>query len=334
MARDIGIDLGTCTVLVFVAGKGVVLREPAIVAKNNRTDKIIAVGQEAKRMVGRTPTDVTAVRPLKKGVITEFDVTLIMLKHFLQKAAPGFSIGRPRLLIAIPASITSVERRAVAQAGREAGGGQVYLMEEPILAALGAGLDISGPRGHMIVDIGGGTSDIAVLSMNEMVRQISTRVGGDAFDEAIVRYVRRAFNMVIGESTAEQAKIAVGSAMPMERKETEIRGRNLVTGLPRGLIIDSYTLREAIVEPLGVIRRAVRQVLDSTPPELLGDIIDRGIVLTGGGALLDGLDRFLSNETGLPANVVEDPVSCVARGTEKVLDAIASYQDHMKKISV
>ena len=186
MARDIGIDLGTCTVLVFVAGKGVVLREPAIVAKNNRTDKIIAVGQEAKRMVGRTPTDVTAVRPLKKGVITEFDVTLIMLKHFLQKAAPGFSIGRPRLLIAIPASITSVERRAVAQAGREAGGGQVYLMEEPILAALGAGLDISGPRGHMIVDIGGGTSDIAVLSMNEMVRQISTRVGGDAFDEAIV----------------------------------------------------------------------------------------------------------------------------------------------------
>ncbi|HHW26958.1 MAG TPA: rod shape-determining protein [Firmicutes bacterium] len=334
MARDIGIDLGTCTVLVFVAGKGVVLREPAIVAKNNRTDKIIAVGQEAKRMVGRTPTDVTAVRPLKKGVITEFDVTLIMLKHFLQKAAPGFSIGRPRLLIAIPASITSVERRAVAQAGREAGGGQVYLMEEPILAALGAGLDISGPRGHMIVDIGGGTSDIAVLSMNEMVRQISTRVGGDAFDEAIVRYVRRAFNMVIGESTAEQAKIAVGSAMPMERKETEIRGRNLVTGLPRGLIIDSYTLREAIDEPLGVIRRAVRQVLDSTPPELLGDIIDRGIVLTGGGALLDGLDRFLSNETGLPANVVEDPVSCVARGTEKVLDAIASYQDHMKKISV
>jgi len=186
----------------------------------------------------------------------------------------------------------------------------------------------------MIVDIGGGTSDIAVLSMNEMVRQISTRVGGDAFDEAIVRYVRRAFNMVIGESTAEQAKIAVGSAMPMERKETEIRGRNLVTGLPRGLIIDSYTLREAIDEPLGVIRRAVRQVLDSTPPELLGDIIDRGIVLTGGGALLDGLDRFLSNETGLPANVVEDPVSCVARGTEKVLDAIASYQDHMKKISV
>jgi len=334
MARDIGIDLGTCTVLVFVAGKGVVLREPAIVAKNNRTDKIIAVGQEAKRMVGRTPTDVTAVRPLKKGVITEFDVTLIMLKHFLQKAAPGFSIGRPRLLIAIPASITSVERRAVAQAGREAGGGQVYLMEEPILAALGAGLDISGPRGHMIVDIGGGTSDIAVLSMNEMVRQISTRVGGDAFDEAIVRYVRRAFNMVIGESTAEQAKIAVGSAMPMERKETEIRGRNLVTGLPRGLIIDSYTLREAIDEPLGVIRRAVRQVLDSTPPELLGDIIDRGIVLTGGGALLDGLDRFLSNETGLPANVVEDPVSCVARGTEKVFDAIASYQDHMKKISV
>lgn len=334
MARDIGIDLGTCTVLVFVAGKGVVLREPAIVAKNNRTDKIIAVGQEAKRMVGRTPTDVTAVRPLKKGVITEFDVTLIMLKHFLQKAAPGFSIGRPRLLIAIPASITSVERRAAAQAGREAGGGQVYLMEEPILAALGAGLDISGPRGHMIVDIGGGTSDIAVLSMNEMVRQISTRVGGDAFDEAIVRYVRRAFNMVIGESTAEQAKIAVGSAMPMERKETEIRGRDLVTGLPRGLIIDSYTLREAIDEPLGVIRRAVRQVLDSTPPELLGDIIDRGIVLTGGGALLDGLDRFLSNETGLPANVVEDPVSCVARGTEKVLDAIASYQDHMKKISV
>lgn len=334
MARDIGIDLGTCSVLVFVAGKGVVCREPSIVVRNNRTREVIAVGQEAKRMMGKTPADVSAIRPLKMGVITDFDVTLIMLKYFLAKSTPGFSLGRPRLLLAVPASITSVERRAVAQAGREAGGSQVYLMEEPILAALGAGLDISCPRGHMIVDIGGGTSDIAVLSMNEMVKEISTRVGGDAFDDAIVRYVRRAFNMVIGDNTAEQAKMAIGSAMPEERKETEIRGRDLVTGLPRGLIIDSYTLREAISEPLGTIRRAVRQVLDSTPPELLADIVDRGIVLTGGGALLDGLDRFLSHETGLPANVVDDPVSCVARGTEKVLEAISTYQSHIKKISV
>lgn len=334
MARDIGIDLGTCTVLVFVGGKGVVLREPSIVVRNNRTREIIAVGQEAKRMMGRTPTDVSAIRPLKLGVITDFDVTLVMLKYFLGKSTPGFSIGRPRLLVAIPASITSVERRAVAQAGREAGGSRVYLMEEPILAALGAGLEISSPGGHMIVDIGGGTSDIAVLSMNEMVRDISTRVGGDAFDDAIVRYVRRAFNMVIGENTAEQAKIAVGSAMPEERKETEIRGRDLVTGLPRGIIIDSFTLREAIAEPLGAIRRAVRQVLDSTPPELLGDIVDRGIVLTGGGALLDGIDRFLSNETGLAANVVDDPVSCVARGTMKVLEGLSPYENHLKKISV
>ncbi len=333
MAKDIGVDLGTCTVLVFVAGKGIVCREPSIVVKNARTNDIVAVGHEAKKMIGKTPADVVAIRPLRMGVITDFSVTLAMLKHFLSKCTSAFRIGRPRVLLAVPASITSVERRAVALAGREAGGGQVYLMEEPILSALGAGLDISTPHGHFVVDIGGGTSDIAVLSMNEMVRDVSTRVGGDAFDDAIVKYVRRAFNMVIGENTAEKAKIEVGSAMPAERKETEVRGRDLVTGLPRGLIIDSFTLREAISEPLGSIRRAVRQVLDSTPPELLADIIDRGIVLTGGGSLLDGIDRFLSAETGLSANVVDDPASCVARGTEKVLEYIAVYQNHMRKIS-
>lgn len=333
LGRDVGIDLGTCSVLVFVSGKGIVTREPSVVAKTISGSRVIAVGREAKRMLGRTPRDIAAVRPLREGVITDFDVTLAMLKYFMRKSLSWFPPIRPRLLLAIPAAVTHVERRAVLQAGRAAGGGTVYVMEEPILAALGAGLDISGPSGHMVVDIGGGTTDIAVLSMREMVTDTSTRVGGDAFDEAIVRSVRREYNLVIGENTAEQAKIHAASAMPRERKEYLVRGRDLVSGLPKSLVLDTFALREAINEPLQTIGQAVRGVLDGTPPELLADIIERGIILTGGGALLDGMGEFLREETGLAVHVADDPVSCVARGTKVALENLTTFERHMKAIS-
>ncbi|MGE5579853.1 MAG: rod shape-determining protein [Bacillota bacterium] len=333
IGRDVGIDLGTCSVLVFVSGRGVVIREPSVVAKSVSGNKVIAVGNEAKKMLGRTPLDIQAVRPLRHGVITDFDVTLAMLKYFLRNSLPWFPPVRPRLLLAIPASVTHVERRAVAQAGKAAGGGKVYLMEEPLLAALGAELDISGPSGHMIVDIGGGTTDIAVLSMRDMVKSVSTRVGGDAFDEAIVRFVRREYNLIIGETTAEAAKMAAGSAVPRERKEVEVRGRDLVSGLPRSLVLDTFSIREAINEPLQTISQAVRSVLDKTPPELLGDIIERGIVLSGGGALLQGIDDYLGAETGLAIHIADDPVSCVARGTRIALENLDMYEKHMKEIS-
>lgn len=325
MGRQVGIDLGTCSVLVFVRGMGIVTREPAVVAKEVSTNKIIAVGDEAKRMLGRTPGNIVAVRPLRGGVITDYDVTLAMLRHFVKESLPWFPPVKPELLIAVPASATHVERRAVLQAGKEAGGGNVHVLEEPLLAALGAGLDIDGPSGHMVVDIGGGTTDIAVLSMRDMVAQTSTRVGGDALDDAIVRYVRREYNLIIGEQTAERAKIAVGSAFPTEKAEVEIRGRDLVTGMPRSLVLDSWGVREAMSDPLATIAQAVRSVLDKTPPELLGDIIDRGIVLTGGGALLHGMDEFIGRETGVAVHIAEDPVSCVAAGTKTALERLNIY---------
>lgn len=333
IGRDVGIDLGTCSVLVFVSGRGIVTREPSVVAKEVSGNRVIAVGDEAKKMLGRTPGDIQAVRPLRNGVITDFDTTLAMLKHFLRVSLPWFPPVRPRLLLAIPASVTHVERRAVVQAGRAAGGGKVYLMEEPLLAALGAELDISEPTGHMIVDIGGGTTDIAVLSMRDMVRCASTRVGGDAFDEAIVRFVRREYNLIIGETTAETAKIGAGSAVPKERKEFMVRGRDLVSGLPKSLILDTFSLREAINEPLQTIGQAVRGVLDKTPPELLGDIIERGIMLSGGGALLDGIDEYLRAETSVAVHIADDPVSCVARGTGTALENLDLYEKHMRGIS-
>jgi rod shape-determining protein MreB len=333
VGRDVGIDLGTCSVLVFVSGKGIVTREPSVVAKMVSTNRVIAVGDEAKRMLGRTPGDIAVIRPLRQGVITDFDVTLAMLKYFLHKSLRWFPPVRPRLLLAIPASITHVERRAVLQAGKAAGGGRVYVMEEPILAALGAGLDISGASGHMVVDIGGGTTDIAVLSMREMVKDTSTRVGGDALDEAVVRFVRREYNLIIGDTTAEEAKIRAGSAFPKERKEFMVRGRDLVSGLPRSLVLDSFALREAINEPLQTIGQAVCAVLEKTPPELLGDIIERGIVLTGGGALLEGIDEYIRTETGLAVHIADDPVSCVAKGTRVALENLDEYERHMKAIS-
>jgi rod shape-determining protein MreB len=330
MGRHVGIDLGTCSVLVFVSGMGIVTREPSVVAREVSTNKVIAVGNEAKRMLGRTPGTIMALRPLRGGVITDYDVTLAMLRHFVKQSLPWFPPVKPELLIAVPASVTHVERRAVLQAGKEAGGGKVYILEEPLLAALGAGLDIDDPSGHMIVDIGGGTTDIAVLSMRDMVTQASTRVGGDAFDDAIVRYVRREYNLVIGEQTAERAKMAVGSAFPREKTEVEIRGRDLVTGMPRSLVLDSLGVREAINDPLTTIAQAVRSVLDKTPPELLGDIIGRGIVLTGGGALLDGIDEFFRRETGVAVHIAEDPVSCVAAGTKIALEHLDVYGKRYK----
>lgn len=333
IGRDVGIDLGTCSVLVFVSGRGIVTREPSVVARAVDGNRVIAVGEEAKKMLGRTPGGIRVVRPLRQGVITDFEVTLAMLKYFMRKSLPWFPPIRPRLLLAIPASITHVEKRAVFQAGKGAGGGKVYLMEEPLLAALGAGLDISSPSGHMIVDIGGGTTDIAVLSMSEMVKSASTRVGGDAFDEAIVRFVRREYNLIIGETTAEAAKISAGSAVPKERKECMVRGRDLVTGLPKSLILDTFSIREAINEPLQTIGQAVRGVLEKTPPELLGDLIERGIVLTGGGALLEGIDDYIRAETSVAVHLADDPVSCVARGTKVTLENLDFYEKHMKAIS-
>ena len=328
--RDVGIDLGTCSVIVFVSGKGIVIKEPSVVAKRVGSKDVVAVGEEAKRMVGRTPGDIVTVRPLRKGVISDFDVTEIMIKYFLGKSLSRHVLFRPRILLCVPAAVTSVERRAVLQAGQAAGGGKVFLIEEPYAAALGAGLDIAGPVGHMVVDIGGGTSDIAVLSLNGIVTETSTRVGGDALDDAIVRYVRRVYKLVIGEGTSELAKITVGTAFPGIKKEIEIRGRDIVSGLPRSVIIDSYDLLEAMKEPLEIISQAVRWVLEKTPPELLGDIIERGIILTGGGALLHGIDAFLRDETGIPVHVAEDPVTCVAQGTKIALEKFDKYAMHMR----
>jgi rod shape-determining protein MreB len=329
--KDIGIDLGTCSVLVFMSGKGIVMREPSVIARHVESREVLAVGEAARRMVGRTPGNIVTLRPLRQGVITDIEVTELMLRYFLRKCLGSMSITKPRLLLCVPAAITSVERRAVLQAGIAAGGGRVYLIEEPLAAALGAGLDITAPMGHMVVDIGGGTTDIAVLSLNGIVRGISTRIGGNAFDDAIIKFVRKEYNLHIGESTAEQAKINIGSAHAewTEGLRYEIKGRDALTGLPRSMLINSSDLRLAMSEPLDAILSAVRQVLDRTPPELLGDIIDRGIILTGGGALLKGIGSFITDATGLSVHVAEDPVSCVARGTYVALENFDLYKEHM-----
>lgn len=333
LGKDVGIDLGTCSVLVFVSGKGIVTREPSVIARHVGTKEVLAVGEEARRMVGRTPGDIVTVRPLRQGVIVDIELTEIMIKHFLHKSLGRPFIFKPRLLLCVPAAVTSVERRAVLQAGLAAGGGKVYLIEEPLAAALGAGLDITGPSGHMVVDIGGGTTDIAVLSLNGIVREISTRIGGNALDEAIIKYVRKVYKLHIGETTAEEAKIKAGSAYPGEDREIELRGRDAVTGLPRSVVVTSKDLREAMREPLDAISMAIKSVLDQTPPELLGDIVDRGIILTGGGALLSGIDAFIRAETGLPVYVADDPISCVARGTKVALENFELYEQHMKSLS-
>ncbi|MEW6662563.1 MAG: rod shape-determining protein [Bacillota bacterium] len=326
---DIGVDLGTASVLVFVKGKGIVLNEPSVVAIDKVTNQIIAVGAEARRMLGRTPGNIIAIRPLREGVIADYDTTEKMLRYFIEKACGRRFLFKPRVMVCIPAGVTSVEERAVRQATIQAGAKQAYLIEEPLAAALGAGLDIAEPSGSIVVDVGGGTADIAVLSLGGIVVSKSLRVGGDKFDEAIVRYIRREYNLMIGERSAEELKIHVGSAYPKaktENRSMEIRGRDLVTGLPKTISITCEQTWDALQEPVEAIISGVKEVLEKTPPELASDIINKGVVLTGGGALLHGLDTLLAEETGLPVHVAENAISCVALGTGKALSMLHVLQ--------
>lgn len=327
--RDIGIDLGTATVLIYIKGKGIVLREPSVVAMERDSKRILAVGAEARRMLGRTPGNIIATRPLRDGVIADYDITMAMLKHFLDRVAGSRLFAKPRLMICIPAGVTTVEKRAVLEAAHEAGARSASLIEEPLAAALGAGLDITRPTGHMVVDIGGGTCDIAVLSLGGIVRSKSIRVAGDKFDEAIMRYIKKEHNLLIGERTAEEIKIAVATACESRHVEMEVRGRDLMHGMPKTITINSAETREALQETVTAICQSVKQVLEQTPPELTGDIYERGICMTGGGALLHGLDQLIQRHTGVPCYVAEDPTSCVALGTGKALESFEALEDHL-----
>ncbi|HEY8552318.1 MAG TPA: rod shape-determining protein [Thermaerobacter sp.] len=318
--RDLGVDLGTVNTLVYVEGRGIVLNEPSVVAIDRETGRVVAVGAEAHRMLGRTPGHIVAARPLRGGVIADFTATATLLKTLLQRAMPRRLGLRPRMVVCIPAGVTTVERRAVIEAGYEAGARKVYLVEEPVAAALGAGLDIHRPGGHMVVDVGGGTTDIAVLSLGGVVVGASVRVGGDAFDEAIVRHVKRRYNVLIGERTAEQAKIAIGTAVPPDADERfEVRGRDLVTGLPRTLHLTAAEVHEALEEPIGTLLAGLRAALERVPPELAADLVGGGMVLTGGGSLLRGLDRRIAAATGLPVVRPDEPLLTVALGTGAAL---------------
>ncbi|MBQ7116409.1 MAG: rod shape-determining protein [Clostridia bacterium] len=317
-SQDIGVDLGTANTLVFVKGKGIVIREPSVVAVDERTNPktVVAVGADAKRMIGRTPGSITAVRPLKDGVIADFDMTSDMLKEFIKRAISGSPFNRARVMICIPSGVTEVERRAVHDAAKSAGARYVSLIEEPMAAAIGAGLPVLDATGSMIVDIGGGTSEVAVISLGDIVTSKSVRVAGDTFDEAIISYVKRTFNLLIGERSAEDIKLKLGSAYPYEGEAAmEIKGRNLIDGLPKSVEITSEQVRQALADPVDQILDSIRYTLDRTPPELAADIIERGITLTGGGALLRGLDKLISSETGMPVNVAKNPIDCVVNGT-------------------
>ena len=328
--QDIGIDLGTATVIAYVKGKGIVLREPSVVAVDNQTNEVLAVGQEARKMLGRTPGNIVATRPLKDGVISNYTVTEKMLKYFMNKVS-GKSIIAPRMMICIPSQVTEVERRAVIDAASQAGARKVYLIEEPIAAAIGAGIDIAKPCGNMIVDIGGGTTDIAVISLGGSVVSNSIKVAGDKFDEAVIRYIKKKHNVIIGERTAEELKVNIGCVYPkIQDIEMDIRGRDLTTGLPKTLTIYSSEMMEALIEPAMMIVEAVHGVLEKTPPELAADISDKGIYMTGGGSLLDGLDKLLQEKTGINVMIANDTVSCVALGTGKALDNL-DYLDGKKK---
>ncbi|MFX4262646.1 rod shape-determining protein [Pelotomaculum propionicicum] len=320
---DIGVDLGTANVLVFVRGKGIVLHEPSVVAMDKESGRVIAVGSEARRMLGRTPGNIIALRPLRDGVIADYDVTEKMLRYFISKSDGGRKFFfRPRIMVCIPSGVTGVEERAVRQAAIQAGAKEAYLIEEPLAAALGAGLDISQPSGTMVIDIGGGTTDIAVLSLGGIVCSKSLRVGGDKIDEAIVKYIRREYSLAIGERTGEELKMEIGTAdlKGADDKSMEIRGRDMLSGLPKGVVVSRRQVHDAIKEVLDLIVSGVKEVLERTSPELAADIVNKGIILTGGGALLDGMDRLLSRETGLPIYVADDPLSCVAKGTGRALN--------------
>ena len=321
-SNDIGIDLGTANTLVYVKDQGIVLREPSVVAVRSGTSQVLAVGDEAKRMLGRTPGNIVAVRPLKDGEIADFEMTESMLRHFITKVHSRKWI-RPRVVIAVPSGITEVEKRAVKESAAHAGAREVYLIEEPMAAAIGVGLPVQDAAGNMIIDIGGGTTEVALISLSGIVFSRSVRVAGDELDEAIAGYMKRAYNLMIGERTAEEIKIKIGSAYPIEKETSmEVKGRDLVAGLPKTLSISSQEVREALLEPISTIVDSVRVTLERCPPELSGDLVDRGLVLAGGGALLRGLDRLLQEETGLPVHVAEDPLSAVAEGTGRALSEL------------
>ena len=330
-SNDIGIDLGTASTLVYVKGEGIVICEPSVVAIERGTTHVLAVGSEAKRMLGRTPGNIVAIRPMKDGVITDFEITEAMLRYFIRKVRRGRFQLNPRIVIAIPSGITEVERRAVKESAERAGGREVFLIEEPIAAAIGVGLPIQEPLGNMIIDVGGGTTEIAVISLAGTVFSKSIRIGGDEMDEAIIEYLKKTYNLMVGERTAEEIKIKIGSAYPLEEEMSlEVKGRDLVAGLPKTVTVTSEEVREALQEPVRAIVEATKISLERTPPELSSDLIEHGIVMAGGGSLLRGLDKLISEETGLPVHVADDPLTAVAKGTGKVLDEI----HYLRKLTV
>ncbi|MGN0887104.1 MAG: rod shape-determining protein [Candidatus Spyradenecus sp.] len=331
LSCDIGIDLGTANTLIFMKGRGVVIREPSVVAMQKGTKKILAVGEEAKRMLGRTPAGIEAARPMKSGVIADFDITEAMIRYFISKAR-GHKVLRPRVVIAVPSEITEVEWRAVEEAAKHAGARDVTLIEEPMAAAIGVGLPVSEPAGNLIVDIGGGTCEVALISLSGIVQAKSVRVGGDTMDECIIQYMRRVYNLLIGERMAENIKVSIGSAYPLTEEMTmEVRGRDLVAGLPKTLLVTSEEIRESLKDPVTSIVDAVRNLLAEAKPELSSDLVDRGIVLSGGSSLLRGLDRLIAAQTGLPVIVADDPLSGVANGTGRMLEELDFYKEHLAR---
>ena len=333
LAKDIGIDLGTASVLVYVKGKGVVLNEPSVVALDKNTGKLLKVGSDAQAMLGRTPGNIIAIRPLREGVISDYDMTERMLREFIRKVV-GVQFFKPRVIICVPSGITEVEERAVIDAGIQAGARKVYLIEEPVAAAIGAGIDITQPDGHMVVDIGGGTADIAVISLSGVVESCSIKVAGDQLNEAVIKYMRRKHNLLVGERTAEDMKIKIGCVFPKEEEETiEVKGRCLLTGLPKVVTVSSTEMMDAFEEPVERIMEAIHSVLERTPPELVADVSTNGIVMTGGGSLVSGFDKLVEARTGIHTMIAEDAISCVAIGTGKSLDSLSSMQDGTMNLS-
>ena len=321
MTKDMGIDLGTANTLVYIKGQGIVLREPSVVAIRDDIKEVLAVGEEAKKMIGRTPGNIVAIRPMKDGVIADFDVTEKMLSYFIQKAAAKKGVVTPRIAICVPYGVTAVEKKAIEEAARQAGARDAYLIEEPMAAAIGAGLQVEEPEGNMVVDIGGGTTEIAIISLGGIVTAKSIRIGGDEFDESIVNYVKKEYSVAIGERTAEDVKISIGSTFKDDTEENkQIRGRDLISGLPKTIEISSTEVRDALKEPINLIIDAIKSTLEKTPPELSSDIMENGIMLTGGGALLRGLDKLVRQETGMPVHIAENPLDCVALGTGKSVE--------------
>jgi len=327
IGRDMAVDLGTANTLVYVRGRGIVLNEPSVVAINTKTGAILAVGAEAKRMIGRTPAHIVAIRPLKDGVIADFDVTEKMLRYFIQRVHRRSFLAKPRVVVCVPSGITGVEQRAVEEATISAGARSAFIIEEPMAAAIGAGLPVHEPTGNMVVDIGGGTTEVAVVSLGGIVTSQSIRIGGDELDESIINYIKKEYSLMLGERTSEEIKMAIASAFPLpEEKQAEIRGRDLVTGLPKTIVVSAEEIRRAIEEPVNAIVDAVKNTLDKTPPELAADIMDKGIVLAGGGSLLKGLDERLKHETGMPIHIAEDPLFAVAVGSGKCLEEFESLK--------